>query len=428
MSPARLFISHSAREDPDARALIQRIHRELNGPDLEVLVDWKCLESGQDWHEGLIDWMLECHGAILVLSSRALQRDWVAREATILDLRKREDPEFELIPVYLPGVDDSTLKDSAKSRLTPLDLPRLQAKRADDVDVLLEDLREKAARLKLRWGKVDPRRRLLRDVAAILQKAHVFGLENLASDLDADLKSWLWGERMRNYLTLALAFRMATLELSRVVWAFESLTSYYDLTQACDILNRLAPLRVNAEAADLFARVAEGKGSAAGIRFNAVELDTVRLYAHRALGRLIVDYRFVEVTNSDAGNGPGRLRQEILDALLESAGTDDLEEAKEELTDRDRPLLVVIVGQQPDWKVLQEIGGMFPTVTFCCLTGPQLLEAPGPDELQAVERLRPVLEPGEEERLLKPYRRALGRLHKAWVAPANPSIPEGRSR
>jgi hypothetical protein len=133
MPPARLFISHSAREDPVARALIERLYSELNGGDLEVLVDKICLESGEDWNDQLIDWMLECHGAILLLSKQALQSAWVEQEATILNLRKREDADFELIPVFLAGVDDTVLRDPAQSRLAALDLPRLQALRAGDL-------------------------------------------------------------------------------------------------------------------------------------------------------------------------------------------------------------------------------------------------------------------------------------------------------
>lgn len=407
MPPARLFISHSVLQDPAARSLVESLCRDLEGKDLEILVDWKGIESGDDWHDTLIDWMMECHGAILLLSERALLRDWVIREATILDLRQREDPDFELIPVFLAGIDPAVLRDREKTPLAILGLDRLQGEDAADEARLLAALKKRCERLRSQ-AEITPARRLLRDIAAILGRGHPFGLEHLAEDLDARVKQWLWN-RQRNHLTLALALRMAALDLPRVVRALEGVSSHYELRQAQGILDHLAPLRVHPAGASAVARVV-GTGRP-GLRLNAEKALTAKLYARRAFGEMLAR-RFVQVTNSDAGCSPKRLQDEIIDALLEFTGADCLDEAQRELADLGRPLFVLLPGCRPDAATLQRVSHLFPTVTFCWLTGRTELPAAFADP--AVEPIHPSLGPEEEEALTRPYSSARRRLEEVW--------------
>jgi hypothetical protein len=410
MPPARLFISHSAREDPVALALIQRLYAELNGGDLEVLIDKKCLESGEDWNDQLIDWMLECHGAVLLLSKKALKSAWVEQEATILNLRKREDADFELLPVFLAGVDDTVLNDPAESRLTALNLPRLQALRAVDAagnDALLAALRSKCDLLKKRWATDDPGRWLLKDIAAVLEDGHLSGLERLADEIDAQIKQWLWN-RNRIYLTLALSTRMSEVGLDRVVRALEKVTSYYRLDQARAIVERLAPLRVNAEATRNFADVVARRNPAVGVILNAVEPDTGKLYARRAMGEELKT-RFIDLTNCNEGHGAHLLEQEIQEAIVEFAKADSIPEAQEQLLAQGAPHFALLPARRPDGAVLQRIGLLFPTVRFCCLTGADLPADP------LLVPLLPPLGPQDEDNLLKPYRRSRKRLIEIWA-------------
>lgn len=409
MPPARLFISHSAREDLSALTLIERLYSELNCGDFEVLVDKNSLQSGEDWNDQLINWMLECHGAVLLLSKKALQSAWVEQEATILNLRKREDADFELIPVFLDGVDDTVLKDPAQSRLTALDLSRLQALRAGDVagnEALLAVLRPRCEVLKQLWGDGDPSLWLLKDIAAQLAKGHTFGLERLAGEIDAQIKQWLWN-RNRIYLTLALARRMSEIGLDRAVRALEKVKSYYQLEQGVAIVERLAPLRVNSAAARSFSDVLTHRSPAVGVLLNAGERETGYLYARRATGEELSS-RFIDLTNCNEGLGSHLLEQEILEAVMEFAKADTIAEAQEELQAQGAPHLAILPARRPDGAVLKRITLTFPTIRFCCLTGSDL---PADPMLLA---LLPPLGSEDEDKLLKPYRRSRRRLGEIW--------------
>lgn len=415
MPPAQLFISHSSREDPAARALIERLARELTSAGLTVQVDNISLQPGEVWNDRLLDWMLECHGAILLLSPQALQSDWVALEATILDLRRRQDSEFELIPVFLPGVDAAVLKDPARSRLTALDLARLQALHAGDVAAdaaLLAALHVKCEQLEKRWDAGDPSLRLLKDIAALLESGPTTGLERLASLIDEEVKTWLWN-RKRLHLTLALARRMSEVGLIRAVQALERVAIHYQLSQAKAIVERLAPLRVNPAAARSFADVLSGRIQAAGVLLNADEQDTGKLYARRATGEDLKT-RFIDLTNCNEGHGPALLEEEILEAVLEFAKADTVPDAQQELQYAGAPHFALLPARRPDGAVLQRIARTFPTLRFCCLTGFALpVDLPAESPLLA---LLPALGPHEEAELINPYRYSRRRLTELWEA------------
>jgi hypothetical protein len=139
----RLFISHSSRpdggsercaEDPDAnRRLLRETCACLEDTfqdRLELLYDERTLSPGDDWSKRLDTFVDECHAAIVLISHRALHvSDWVKKELSNLEMRKRHDPDFLLIPVTIEG--ESRPEDLTAGFYATLNLARFQVAHAN---------------------------------------------------------------------------------------------------------------------------------------------------------------------------------------------------------------------------------------------------------------------------------------------------------
>ena len=125
----RIFISHGMdKEDAADVAFLEALNARLrtadaDGPAHDVLLDLTRLEPGWVWADMLHEWLGECQAAVLLLTPRGLERDWVLKEATILAHRKALDPGFPVLTV-LRGVAPETLNTG---RYSPLCLTSIQA-------------------------------------------------------------------------------------------------------------------------------------------------------------------------------------------------------------------------------------------------------------------------------------------------------------
>src|SRR3954469_15485232 len=121
-----VFVSHSARGDPDSHASLKAIEAQLKKAGFDVLLDETRLKGGEPWRNCLHTWMGHCHGAILLLTPKALQSPWVLKEATILSWRNSLSApgEFLLVPVLL-GISPNEL--AANTVFAPLNLQEVQA-------------------------------------------------------------------------------------------------------------------------------------------------------------------------------------------------------------------------------------------------------------------------------------------------------------
>lgn len=111
--PASIFISHSVREDPPARAFLDAVAAALRADGFDVWFDEARLEGGDNWHVVIANRMVDCHGAVILLTARALARPYVQYEIANLFARwSREQataglsPErrMRLLPLVLPGL------------------------------------------------------------------------------------------------------------------------------------------------------------------------------------------------------------------------------------------------------------------------------------------------------------------------------------
>src|ERR1700751_2884487 len=96
-----IFISHSAREDPEAYASLVAVRDYLGQQGFHVLIDETSIEGNDEWRNCINTWLALCHGAVILLSKKALRSDWVKKEAAILSGRPwRSQPnEFKLLSV-----------------------------------------------------------------------------------------------------------------------------------------------------------------------------------------------------------------------------------------------------------------------------------------------------------------------------------------
>lgn len=135
----RIFISH-ANSDEDGNHLLPILCRALEAKGLEVLVDRERLRPGAAWRTEIYTWLSICHGAVILLSDRALAPEsiWVPRETSLLMWRKALDPKLAIIPVLGQNVDLSAVEGSSK--FSDLQLRELQTVGHADPDRVVEDI------------------------------------------------------------------------------------------------------------------------------------------------------------------------------------------------------------------------------------------------------------------------------------------------
>lgn len=145
-----VFLSHSTKGDPDAVAMRHELESELTSRGWEVRVDENGLRGGEDWRNVLYHWIADCAAAIVLISDRALESQWVRREINLLLWRHALGSPLTIVPVmFSPTTNNSSveLRDLKKLQFvpnngTPQELANAIAKRLPDVSVIPPDSRD----------------------------------------------------------------------------------------------------------------------------------------------------------------------------------------------------------------------------------------------------------------------------------------------
>jgi hypothetical protein len=125
---ARIFISHSSNDDAFAAEVRDAVVAKLSKHT--PLVDTN-LKAGDRWRAKLLRWLGACHGAVLLLTDHAMDRDWVRTEAAIIGWRAWLNPAMKVVTVLLDEGASSSALD--KLGLGPVRLRDIQVLKADDV-------------------------------------------------------------------------------------------------------------------------------------------------------------------------------------------------------------------------------------------------------------------------------------------------------
>jgi TIR domain len=108
---AQIFISHSANHDAGAAAVRDAVAKRLGELKHTPLFDVALINPGDRWRAKLLGWLGSCHGAVILLTNRAVYREWVRAEATIIGWRAYLNPAMLVVPVLLDEDTSSSWLD-----------------------------------------------------------------------------------------------------------------------------------------------------------------------------------------------------------------------------------------------------------------------------------------------------------------------------
>ena len=389
-----IFISHSARNDPAAHGILIKLEQYLNKNGFDVLLDETRLEGGEPWRDRLHTWMGHCHGAIILLTSKALESPWVLKEATILSWRHSlSGGKFPLLPVYL-GVRTSDIENS--KLFSPLALTEIQALKGLTGVKLCKAIADLLAPLRLSEAKT-PQRQVEEKIAQWLGKINRPALlAEVAANLGEDLGPW----NPKCDLPSKTAILLLQAPLKKLPEGLKPLLGAIPSEGIRTIVDMLRGSWVDREMAGsliLASRRPEGTRAAA---LNAIEQEfTAQAVIARATGGYPPWY-FVQVSNAAGEDSAGSLKAQVRAALVKTVGSNNPAIINSFIKNKvgREPLFIVLPppeGTQPllDEADVDALMSEYPDCTLFLMTGAAL---PADPALPKVQRLRPSLGPDDE--------------------------------
>lgn len=175
-----LFISHATVDKTLAEAV-----RDEFAAEFETFLDSDNAKAGDAWRPAIELGLLECHAALVLLSERSIDRDWVRVEAAMLAMLSRNLPGNRIvIPLLVDGLDVARLRDKG---LEPAGLDANQARPIDSTNLDLAVVRE---RLQPLVEEFSQRTDLVEVECYVASKMDLFGCnaqEAIAKVLDLDV-------------------------------------------------------------------------------------------------------------------------------------------------------------------------------------------------------------------------------------------------
>lgn len=401
MGKAKLFISHSSKNNDLARTLSDRL-----GAHFEILIDLEAIRGGDLWRERIDGMLLECHAAVFLMTPEARQSQWVPQEAFLLRFRRdvlQPGTSFKFVPLM---VDDFDQADLARAPFGPAWLAETQALRIASADpqvgdllAALRDVREEAKD----WTDL---RSIENYAAQKLDSAGPYTRQEIAPLLGFDPET----VPIAASRPLWLAARLLRCGLSELIRVAATVAEFQDRTLAITLFDALAPyLWIDEDGVRPLSEVVLGADRPrrpTGLVANAQE--TPRHYIQRASHR-IPSWRIWPCRASWGHTG-------VLDWLVEEIRAVAEEEVfgSEEATlaaeDAENPIVVLLPPElaRLDAGLLQDLADAFKPLTFLlpCEPAPPPLEQRFPDIVSL-----PGPDPGHEDemaRQLRKARKALG--------------------
>ncbi|MEV4516705.1 toll/interleukin-1 receptor domain-containing protein [Dactylosporangium sp. NPDC049525] len=142
-----VFISHSSRDDAYATELRTRLVAALDERGLDAWLDERRLGAGDRWRAEIYRHLVNCVGAVLLLTPEALESPWVRKEATILCFRGSLSSRLRLVPVLLGTVREHEVQQA---------FPALYLEEYQFESAHGRDVEEVVAAVADRFGRDDP--------------------------------------------------------------------------------------------------------------------------------------------------------------------------------------------------------------------------------------------------------------------------------
>jgi len=290
-----VFISHSAKRDPTALHVAQRILTGLKAENrYEVRLDMDALQAGREWCLQLMRWIAECDVAIVLLNASALNSTWVRREVNILMWRRALCPSLRVLPVLIGGVTAGQLEDEGFEDLLPLQVAKLPYAADDDkyADRLADAVLGEFAELPDIQHATDHMRRWIEDVVkrlntvhdpqALLATGRALGIEE--RDLQQIGALAGGGEFLAHHM-------LSTATAARLREAVYEIAQSMSSDELRKLITLLTPTWIDAEAARRLLPP-DGLASKHLVALNARDTCTAGQYVDRAMCRQIMYYRY----------------------------------------------------------------------------------------------------------------------------------------
>jgi hypothetical protein len=406
-----VFVSHSSHA-PDALDRLEVLVKGLRGGKngFEVLFDKEQITEGARWREAINAMLAECDAAVILVTPDALQSPWVLKEATILRWRYDRDPKFPLFPVVSANVDRAELK---KNRLwDPVDLPAIQFVASDDPAGTAASVRKRLAPLatQLRPAPLDL---LVDEIASLLAKASPSHLLSAFESLNERIPFGVSDQHQR--LAYAIArwiLRQSPPALERMATALALLGKTFPADDACQILDLVAPMWVELDAASWFVRA---DWRHAGFRDIAIACKRPAPTLQQYVDRAHLPWRppRVWLLNGITGGAHAHdIAQELRNVLrphLEARLRRRLDDSDiDEIVGQAEARFYVALPLPDDRQVVTTLQDQYPHVTFVFFVQPEMCLPYGtPPVAAGVGWVDPSLDPRLEEDVFRDHDNAL---------------------
>ena len=404
MPRRRIFISHSTKDATTAaeqtarevqEALVQALERT---GDYGILIDRLTLQPGDAWRARINLWVGGCDAAVVLLSSAALESQYVAYETSILAYRDTFDPDFVLIPVLVPPVDFHAVSATTLGSVQQMDERQCVSGSVQEiVDRVLAGLRASVY-------TESPVERRARALADLLEDVPIGRIDEAARLLDMDqLAVWIPGDPEK--LRLRLAVQLMSVGMQAAGASALVLRNHLSRDPATrarmmeELIQLISSAWVDHRSASRIPSVLR-EGKMAALRLNAESPLTARVYATCALSETPSWY-FASCNGVFAERPHVTLAGEVRAALVEVLATTD-EELRPDLEALEgQPVLVTLDSRGITSEVLAALRAAFPNVVFFLLAGASGVSL----SLDEVEILIPDLQRGDEEAFIAAHDR-----------------------
>lgn len=278
-----VFISHSARGDAFATAVLKRVEKHLKEKNHTPLVDQSAIPPGNEWRPEIVHWLARCDAAVVLLNEKALKSSWVRREVNILMWRRALGAPLLVVPVLLDGLTTAAVKIAGLEELRPIQFARTARGEQPDAESLCDKVLNRFSDLPEEVTGDDPMSKWLKRLGLYLSEAQQQPglLVDAARALGAE-NEYLAGVTGRHGGCLFLAHQFLVAPPDRMEAALDALAPSLPDHTIRRLAAALAPTWVDEEAARGLLPEPDKRPYGMTVLLNARATGTAEQYVRRA--------------------------------------------------------------------------------------------------------------------------------------------------